>query len=331
MKRVALLCLIAGILPLSTEQAESFTTTLSYTPEYTCGYTSFEAKYSASGSRYTFIGSCTKFDILVPWISQGEYSANGGVAKESITLNGTPPYRGTITTRLTCQNDPWFSTPYDKYRPSPCTQGQFATAGEIAQLQDLVEKLSAGFMQTQLPNTTGFAYNRHALSFQQKTDLQAEQIALAQQEAARKDAQRLQKSVTPAPTLLDNLSPYVVSPKAGALFMSMTAVPIKLAPPPRRMTVTAYLVRIERKDAQGNWVLVTNLPINIADASSASGYLGWGASGNGKGAPMIAGPGTYRISAQVSAPRPTGWSESVEFVVTAPSKTIQKAPKAFGP
>ena len=46
---------------------------------------------------------------------------------------------------------------------------------------------------------------------------------------------------------------------------------------------------------------------------------------------MIAGPGTYRVSAQVKLPRPTRWSQPAEFVVTAPSKAIQKAPKMFGP
>ncbi len=46
---------------------------------------------------------------------------------------------------------------------------------------------------------------------------------------------------------------------------------------------------------------------------------------------MIAGPGTYRLSAQVSSPRQTGWSPRVEFVVTAPNKAIQRAPKGFGP
>jgi hypothetical protein len=41
-------------------------------------------------------------------------------------------------------------------------------------------------------------------------------------------------------------------------------------------------------------------------------------------------PGAYRISAQVSAPHQTGWSPPIEFVVTAPNKAIQKAPKMFG-
>lgn len=46
---------------------------------------------------------------------------------------------------------------------------------------------------------------------------------------------------------------------------------------------------------------------------------------------MIAGPGTYRLSAQISSPRQTGWSSPVEFVVTAPNKAVQRVPKAFGP
>ncbi len=94
--------------------------------------------------------------------------------------------------------------------------------------------------------------------------------------------------------------------------------------------MTGYLVRLESRNAQGVWTLVTNLPVSAAEASSPTGYLGWGAPGSGRGTAMIAGPGTYRVSAQVSAPRPTAWSLPVEFVVTSPSKAIQKGPKMFG-
>lgn len=47
---------------------------------------------------------------------------------------------------------------------------------------------------------------------------------------------------------------------------------------------------------------------------------------------MIAGPGTYRVNAQVSSLRQTGWSQPVEFTVMAPpSKSqAQKGPKIFG-
>jgi hypothetical protein len=97
------------------------------------------------------------------------------------------------------------------------------------------------------------------------------------------------------------------------------------------MAVTGYLLRLESRNAQGLWTLVTNLPVGAAEAHSPSGYLGWGAPGPGRGANMIAGPGTYRVSTQVSSPRQTVWSQPVEFVVIAPNKAIQKAPKMFGP
>jgi hypothetical protein len=123
--------------------------------------------------------------------------------------------------------------------------------------------------------------------------------------------------------------PTIRSPSRGALFLSNTSVPIKIAAP-QGMAAAAYFVRLERRNAQGLWTLITNLPVSAAEASSQSGYLGWGAPGSGRGAAMIAGPGTYRVSAQISSPQPTGWSQPVEFVVTAPNKAIQKAPTMFG-
>ena len=48
-------------------------------------------------------------------------------------------------------------------------------------------------------------------------------------------------------------------------------------------------------------------------------------------AAMIAGRGSYRVSAQVLSPKPTRWSVPVEFTVTALNKAIQPGPKAFSP
>jgi hypothetical protein len=123
--------------------------------------------------------------------------------------------------------------------------------------------------------------------------------------------------------------PTIQSPVRGAFLLSNTSVPIKITAP-KGIAAASYLVRLESKNAQGLWTLVTNLPVSGAEASSPSGYLGWGAPGSGRGAAMIAGPGTYRVSAQVSSPRLTEWSQPVEFVVTAPNKAIQKGPKMFG-
>jgi hypothetical protein len=210
-----------------------------------------------------------------------------------------------------------------------CTNAQFNSSGDVMANYDYLSYLRGGFLTSKLPNSTGFQYTRQLLIAQRDVELKAEAAAAAA--TLQKQNKRLNQAVQPAPTLLENLAPYVVSPAAESLFMSMTTVPIKLAPPPRRMTVTSYLVKIERKDAQSNWVFVTNLPIGIAQAASSSGYLGWGSGGSGgKSAAFMALPGTYRISAQVSAPQPTGWSQPVQFVVTAPNKAIQRAPKAFG-
>jgi len=294
--------------------------------------------FASTPFTYRFSGNCyllnTRYalPITVPWTGVGTFDPASGKVTEEINIpeptaaQPSRPY-GRFTASMHCGGkDPWreatacgqialsVNPPVTAYAPN--IYGEYS--------RQVIQEVLNLYPRGGRPVTSNLSAN-------DRQALVASLQAYTQAEAARqKQTQRLKQSVQPAPTLLANLAPYVVSPAAGSLFMSMTAVPIKLAPPPRRMTVTAYLARIERKDAQGNWTLVTNLPINIADASSASGYLGWGASGNGKGAPMIAGPGTYRISAQVSTPKPTGWSEAVEFVVTAPNKTIQKAPKMFG-
>ena len=115
------------------------------------------------------------------------------------------------------------------------------------------------------------------------------------------------------------------------LYLSNTSVPIKIAPP-QGMAAASFMVKLERRDNQGNWGIVTNLPVSVAEATSQAGNIGWGAPGNGRDpSRMVSLPGTYRISAQVAYPRQTGWSPPIEFVVTTPNKASQKAPKMFGP
>ncbi len=305
-----------------------------------CQLDSIQAKFTAAKSTYRMAGRCDQHlqyenhaeVIPIPWTSEGAYAPGPAKVEETITLNGNPPFRGKIQTKLACVEDPWLAT-----GKAACTQPAFSAGGDVQTLAYIITYLQSGFDRTLKPNTTGFSYDRAALVAQRPRDLQAEQQALAEaarlaQEAARKEAQRLQQAAQPAPTLLENLAPYVVTPTAGSLYLSMTAVPIKLAPPPRRMTVTLYTAKIERKDSRGVWAMVTNLPISLAQASSPSGYVGWSAGGpDGRSLPLMASPGTYRITAQVSGPQQTGWSQGVEFVVTAPNKAIQRAPKGFGP
>jgi len=336
---VAIVCFAFVLARIHDVSASGVIVNIGSIPQDVCRDSTLTAySFASTPFTYRFSGNCyllnTRYalPITVPWTGVGTFDPVSGKVTEEINIpeptaaQPSRPY-GRFAASMHCGGkDPWreaaacgqmmlsVNPPVTAYAPN--------IYGEYSK-QVILEVLNL-YPRGGRPVTSNLSAN-------ERQTLVASLKAYTQAEAARqKQTQQLKQSVQPAPTLLANLAPYVVSPAAGSLFMSMTAVPIKLAPPPRRMTVTAYLARIERKDAQGNWTLVTNLPINIADASSASGYLGWGASGNGKGAPMIAGPGTYRISAQVSAPQPTGWSQPIEFVVNVPNKAIQRAPKMFG-
>jgi hypothetical protein len=158
-----------------------------------------------------------------------------------------------------------------------------------------------------------FNYDRAPLLAKRDADLKAQ-------------ARRLQQSTQKVPLI----TPTILAPTANALFFNGIAVPIKIAAP-QGMSVTSFNVKIESRNAQGFWTVLTTVPVTTAEATSPSGYVGWGAPGNGKGAAMIARPGSYRVSAQVAYPQQTGWSSPVEFVVTTPNKAVQKAPKMFGP
>jgi hypothetical protein len=217
-----------------------------------------------------------------------------------------------------------------------CTNPTFNTSGGGEWTSDWLQYLQEGFYsrivqekESSLPNSTGFAYDRAALIAQRNREVAAEQKALADaaEAALRKQNQQLKQAVKPAPTVV---APVIIAPPANALYMQNNTVPIKILAPPG-MTAVSFMVKLERTDSQGNWGLVTTLPVSAVDATSLAGYTGWGTSGNGRDPSRMASlPGGYRISAQVFSPRQTGWSQPIEFIVTAPNKAIQRAPKAFG-
>jgi hypothetical protein len=339
-KRKTLLVLLAYATTAILVEAPYTTRAEDIERKIACNMESIQASFKAAITIYRVEANCemavtttsgvgTTATITTPahWSSQGSYEPRTGFVREDVTIRDQG-YAGIFTTTLSCPSDPWLG-PSLGPGTIVCSNRKSQTSGEVFATYNWLLYLRTGFDSTSLPNSTGFQYNRGSLIAQREADVNAEAAAAAA--ALQKQNKRHKQAVQPAPTLLENLAPYVVSPATGSLFMSMTTVPIKLAPPPRRMTVTSYLVKIERRDAQSNWVSVTNLPIGIAQAASSSGYLGWGSGGSGgKSAAFMALPGTYRISAQVSAPQATGWSQPVEFVVTAPNKTIQKTPKMFG-
>lgn len=219
------------------------------------------------------------------------------------------------TTNVTCFLDPW------QYpNPSPCRihNAGITGTGSISFHPALTDYFNNP--PEQIPPTS-------RLTDQQRTFL-SQQYKDYLQRTGKILEQKLNASPTPYRT---NLFPTILAPLAGQRFPSRTVVPIKLGAP-QGMHLSSYLVRLEKKDVQGKWVSWTQLPVGQAVAGSVTGYTGFGA-----GVPpcCATSPGIWRISAQVSDPKSSGWSEWVEFIVmapvTTPNSTVQRAPKMFGP
>jgi len=122
---------------------------------------------------------------------------------------------------------------------------------------------------------------------------------------------------TSADTLRAEVFPSVLSPIKGQNFVAQNPVPIKLAPP-KGWTVTAYMVNVLINGYS------CNLPVGAAQAQSATGYTDFGA---GKPPCFSAIPGSYRLRAQVSSPKESGWSDWIDFTVRPPRFT---APAGVG-
>ena len=291
-------------------------------PAIQCGGPTIHATYKAALSTYHVTTNCSSPSVgFMNWESNGSYDPHTGLAREDVQVGIVNAYSATATTTLTCPSDPWLSPAFGAGKVA-CSHGTFNVSGQVSEAAFWLDWLRDGFSRSALPNSTGFNYDRSALMAQRDADLQAEADAAA---ALEHQNRRLRQAIKPG---VPAVAPTIVLPAVNALFLENTTVPIKLLPP-QGMQVTSFLVKLERRDSQGNWVVFAHLPISVAEATSQTGYTGWGAPGNGKGPTMMAGRGTYRISAQVGSPRQTRWSAPAQFVVTTPTKAIQKGPKLF--
>ncbi len=306
------------------------------TRTFTCNKESIKATFNTTLSSYFVEALCFMTERnddgtvthQAHWNSSGSFDPRTTLAHELVTLRATNGTTASFLTSLYCPSDPWLG-PSMGAGTVICTDARYNAKGDVMPMHYWLEWLQFGFLGTttgfRLPNSTGFQYNRTALIAQRDADLKAEAAA-----ALAKTNKRIQQGVKKGPAVV---APTIQLPAPGARFLSMTSVPIKIAPP-QGLTVTMYMVKIERKDSQGIWTSPTNIiPIGLAEASSPSGYLGWGTGGSGgRSQAFMALPGTYRVSAQVSSPREGVWGPPVEFTVTAPpSKSqAQKAPKMFG-
>lgn len=318
--------------------------------QHQCWLESIQATFTAETSTYRVEAGCMYYHPLegpVPaqrlpsrWSSLGTYNSRTGVGREDVTIKEYGDDGGTVTTTLSCPGDPWLN-PSSLPGMVRCKNPTFETRGvdpRIGWFQHLREGFySLSSMKVgPLPNSTGFPYNRASLIAQRDAALKAE--AAAEAAALARTNKRIRQGATKGPAVV---VPTILLPTPGQRFLNQTAVPIKLAPP-QGWEVTPvgldgkpvntgrlYMVRIERRAPNGVWVSQATLPVGAYDAESATGYTGFGA---GMPPGGFTTPGLWRMSAQVSSPTQTGWSDWVEFVVMAPpSKTqAQRAPKMFG-
>ncbi len=316
--------------------------------------------FSSKGANYVTSGSCTTngslgTQITFPFKGEGRFADN--IAVETIEVMPAPidrpshPY-GKWTTTYSCPTDPWLTPdPFPRTVEEPVVKCQVISKNDFSPTwgprkdgkpDKPLDNLFTAWRKWK-PITSYYLTppERTALVAKRDEDLKAESEALAQAKAEK----RLKSGLQQQSPYRTSLSPIIHVPAAGQRFLNQTAVPIKLGPPPQwadtnidvttgkpiktAESVTGYMVRIERKNPTGNWVAQTTLPVGAAQAESATGYTGFGAGDPPVG---ITTPGAWRISAQVSSPRQSGWSEWVEFVVMAPAtnKALQPPTKSFG-
>lgn len=305
-------------------------------------FTNTTAKYSRGG--YCMSQDTKDTVIKFPTITQGLFS--NGSAKEVFEIpqgafNQPSHFYGKWVTTFSCQSDPWLTG-------VACTVTNVNDSFSEHDPGYILKNIDRGRRRGLPLSAPIIPEERNALLAQKNFQL-AEQ-ANAEKQSNRRAAQRLEGAKQPSMPYRAALSPIIHAPTAGQRLLNGTTVPIRLGPPPQwadadigidgrpmktAESVTGYMVKIERKDPTGNWVEQINIPVGALQAESATGFTGFGAEATPKGTTT---PGAWRLSAQVSSPRQSGWSEWVEFVVMAPvvvpgtsnNRLLQPPTRSFG-
>lgn len=272
-----------------------------------CRTVSITGQFRPEGpSQYHFSGDCNVSLSALRWNAQGAYSSKDGRTEERIVLNGHPPYRGEIRTRMVCDGDPWLEA-------VTCINMEIDAQNEMSSVTPLLTDMQREVETRKSPLTTGFPYNRKPLLAQREADLQV--IAAKAEVEARLKAEAKQRRLAQGLAKRASLSaPTIETPATGQGFLNGLPVPIKLAPP-AGLAATSYMVALQRKDLHGQWVDHGAISIGAAQAQSPTGYIGFGA-----GAPptFLSAPGAWRLRVQVASPKPSAWSNWTEFTVLTP-------------
>lgn len=229
-----------------------------------------------------------------------------------------------VTTTMVCAHDPWRDP--DRL---PCGSIKSEKSAVMTQLDPY------GVLRIQLypprgsgiPRTSQLTDQERAFLRKQYADYQSKEEELLQG-----------KAKSPENSYSGAFYPSILAPTFGQRVFTHMALPIRLVAP-RGFPAQGYKVRLERKDYKGNWVAHTTFAFGAPQAESATGYTGWGTGGtDGRKLELMALPGAWRLSAQPSSPKSSGWSEWVKFVVMAPAvvpgtsnnKLLKPPTRSFG-
>jgi hypothetical protein len=288
-----------------------------------------KATFTPARYTYEFAGTCDlahtrlALPLTVPWTAVGTFDPASGATTEVFTIpppaisQPSRPY-GEFRASLRCVNDPWLGLQENPQcvlfsalsNPPPTAFGPSykwnSYSGEY--FRDVLNAILDSIKGSQVPFTvylTDDANTRKSVNAQYQSYLAAQ----------KREQQLLEGAAQSQGTSYSaSLSPSVLGPVAGQRFYNQSPVAIKLAMP-KGWNVSSYLVKLQRKDAAGKWLDHANIPVGAAEAQSAAGYTGFGA-----GAPpaFLSLPGAWRLAAQASYPKQSGWSDWREFfVVTA--------------
>jgi hypothetical protein len=269
--------------------------------------------FTSTGATYTAGGDCNTTgslgtEIPFSWTGRGAFSNN--IAEEKIVVPPAPlsqashPY-GEWETIYSCPSDPWLTG-------VACTVTKTRSDG-ASNAKALESQFDS--LRSQRPVTAAVTQaQRDALLAKRDADLKA----IAKAEAEQRRGAEIRQATPQQMVVGEIFAPTIRAPTPGQRFYVQTPVPIRLASP-QGSSVNGYLINLEMKDPKNNWTPVyTNIGVDAAQAESATGFMGFGPDSGGMVGSFPLKPGTWRVNAQVSSPRPSRWSDWVEFGVIPP-------------
>ncbi|MDF0644427.1 MAG: hypothetical protein P0111_10375 [Nitrospira sp.] len=291
-----------------------------------------KAHFTDTKHQYLFKGECHVARLRVdspggnpyfipidaPFTAEGYYEPQSQVATEIFRVPEpkiSEPSRpwGTFQSSFRCEQDPWLNDvkcepiTASVNPPSSAYPGPRYEASRLL-LNEILSKI--GHFKK--------PYSAAAVRYASGSNK-----AIASAWAAYRKQEQLAQGARQSPGLSHSagVAPSILRPAAGQVFLRGNPIPIKLGPPVG-WTVTTYMVKLQVKDARGIWVESRTIPVGALQAHSPGGYTGFGIGG------FPTYPGTWRVSAQVSAPNQSGWSNAVEFKVATPPPTGSQSGKA---